>query len=504
MEHFLKIKISEKITYLYYHTEYISGLIEINIDICEKITYNSIIRKGLIFMLIRFAVENHLSFKDMTEFNMSAGKITRHSDHVAEKNGKRILKGGFIFGANASGKTNFIRAISFAKKIVTKGLSNVSCDKKYFRIESSCKNRPGIFQFDIFSGNHFYSYGFAMSYTNINIEEEWLYQVDEGDKCIFLRSKSENGEIEFSSDITFSTASQQERFNVYSDDIKNPKMEKTLFLSDVLLRSPDDKEYQPFRDVMEWFQKLIIVFPDSKYGGITQLMEDDSIRKELSLLLEYFDTGIKSVNSIEKNIDKIFANIPKSMMESLKLDIFKELSEQTKGALIQRGDSLIEVNLRDEDLYASEIVTNHGNDNDLFEFEDESDGTKRLFDLIPLYQHVRRGHVIIIDELDRSLHTKATLEFIKYFYKVTLNCPAQLIATTHDSNIMDLDFLRQDEVWFVERQEDHSSHIFSLNKFKTRFDKKIEKDYLLGRYGAIPIFNQLLLDEVEEGDSCAD
>ncbi len=454
-------------------------------------------------MLIRFAVENFLSFKNSTEFNMIAGKITRHSDHISEKNGKRILKGGFIFGANASGKTNFISAIAFAKSIITKGISNVNFDKKYFRIDNLCKNIPGVFQFDIYSGEHFYSYGFAISYTNKNIEEEWLYQVDTNEKCIFLRSKSANGEIDFSSDIVFSTTSQQERFNVYSDDIKNPKMDRTLFLSDVLLRSPDEEEYQPFRDVMDWFRKLIIVFPDSKYGGITQLMEDDTARKELTQLLEYFDTGIVSVESNEKEFDKIFANVSDHMMESLKTEISKDLSEQAKGALIQHHDSLIEVKLRDGSLFASEIVTNHGNDMDLFDFEDESDGTKRLFDLIPLYQHAIRGHVIIIDELDRSLHTKATLEFIKYFYKVACNYPAQLIATTHDSNIMDLDFLRQDEIWFIEREEDHSSCMFSLNKFKIRFDKKIEKDYLLGRYGAIPIFNLFALVDAEEGDKCA-
>ncbi len=453
-------------------------------------------------MLVRFAVENFLSFKDTTEFNMSAGKITRHNTHVTQRSGKRILKGGFLFGANASGKTNFIRAIAFAKSIIVKGLPNVSCDKKHFRIDNSYRNKPGVFQFDIFSGNHFYSYGFAISYTNIKIEEEWLYQVDANDKCIFLRSKTEEGKTEFSSDIIFNEQSQHERFKVYSDDIINPKMDQTLFLTDVVLRSPDDEqEYQPFRDVMDWFEKLVIIFPESKYSGITQLMENDNDRKQLAQLLEYFDTGIVSITNAEKDFDKVFANLPDRIVESIKTDVVKKLSEKTIGALIQHDNSLVEVRLRDGNLYANEIVTDHGNNNDLFEFEDESDGTKRLFDLIPLFQTALRNQVILVDELDRSLHTKATLEFIKYFYAIALNCSSQLIATTHDSNIMDLDFLRQDEIWFVERQKDHSSRIFTLNKFKTRFDKKIEKDYLLGRYGAIPIFNQFTLIENEEGDN---
>ncbi len=96
--------------------------------------------------------------------------------------------------------------------------------------------------------------------------------------------------------------------------------------------------------------------------------------------------------------------------------------------------------------------------------------------------------MILIDEIDRSFHTNLARKFLELFYDFTEGRGCQLIATTHDSNLLDLDLLRQDEIWFVERQEDHSSKVFSLNLFKQRFDKKIEKDYLLGRYGAIPIF----------------
>ena len=86
-------------------------------------------------MLIRFSVENFLSFKELTEFSMVAGKMTRHSGHMAICNNKRLLKGAFIFGANASGKTNLIRAIAFAKNIVLNGIQNTSCDRKYCRID---------------------------------------------------------------------------------------------------------------------------------------------------------------------------------------------------------------------------------------------------------------------------------------------------------------------------------------------------------------------------------
>lgn len=452
-------------------------------------------------MLIRFAVQNFLSFKENTEINMSAGKTSHHGDHTAVINEKKVLKSSFIFGANASGKSNFVHAISFAKSIVLEGFSHIMMDKKYFRMDPSCKDMPGVFQFDIFAGGSFYSYGLAISYAHMSIVEEWLYQSEDTEKCIFLRSRAEDGSVDFYTDMHIPSTPQAKRFSVYAEDIKNAKMDQILFLSDVLLRSPDDDIYQPFRDVMEWFEKLTVVFPDSKYGAMTKFMEDDIARKQLSHLLDYFDTGILSIKSSEREIDTVFQDIPEKIMESLKTDMVNELSKESNSILIQHKKTLVEVKLREGSLYASEIVSDHGNPHDLFAFEDESDGTRRLFDLLPLFQHVLRGHVIIIDELDRSLHTKATVEFIRYFYAVASDCFAQLIATTHNANIMDLDFLRQDEIWFMERQKDHSSHLFSLNQFKLRAENEVEKNYLLGRYGAIPVFNQFSLLEDKEVDA---
>lgn len=446
-------------------------------------------------MLIRFAVENFLSFKESTEFSMVAGKVTRHNSHIALCNQKRILKGAFIFGANAGGKTNLIRAAAFAKSIVMNGIDDTDCDKKYFRIEEAYKEKPGVFQFDIFVQGHFYSYGFAISYNTASLEEEWLYRIDDFNKefCVFLRSKNErDGSFGLFSDIHFKVENQQRRFSVYADDISNPKMQQTLFLSDIALRSPDDAaEYQPFRDVMEWFRHLIIVFPESKYEGITQLLDNDNERTRLENLLNYFDTGICTLSKKKVEFDKAFSMLPDKILNSLKIDLAKNLKENGQSALIQQNTSLMEIKNVDGSLVTYKVVSNHGNDRDLFEYSDESDGTKRLFDLIPLFQMLLENSVVLIDELDRSLHTKAVQEFISYFYSLTEKNASQLIVTTHDSNIMDLDFVRQDEIWFVERQRDHSSKLYSLNKFKARFDKKVEKDYLLGRYGAIPIFRRL-------------
>lgn len=152
----------------------------------------------------------------------------------------------------------------------------------------------------------------------------------------------------------------------------------------------------------------------------------------------------------------------------------------------------------DGTITAARLMMNHGNEDDLFELLDESDGTRRLFDLIPLYQKANQNYIIIVDELDRSFHTKLTIEFIEKFFEKTEGAFTQLIVTLHDSNIMNLNLLRQDEIWFVERKADHSSELYSLNKFKERFDRSVAKDYLLGRYGALPNFGIDPWDEEEE------
>ena len=131
---------------------------------------------------------------------------------------------------------------------------------------------------------------------------------------------------------------------------------------------------------------------------------------------------------------------------------------------------------------------------DIFELKDESDGTKRLFDLIPLIEHFSEDFTILIDEFDRSLHPKLARKFLELFYKIE-NSKSQLIVTTHESSLLDLDLVRRDEIWFTEKNKNGASKLFTLNQFKVRYDSKVEKAYLLGRYGAIPIFKTF--DELE-------
>lgn len=435
-------------------------------------------------MLIRFTVENYCSFNERQVFSMAAGKHTRHKEQVVVANGKRLLKAGVVFGANASGKSNLIKAINFGKNVALKGIKNSMTMNRHFRIDPIAINRPGVFQYDFLSNGHIYSYGFAISYTKNIFLSEWLYLCDDNKEiCIFDRAEGER----ISTDLSFTNAEDEQRFTIYADDVTD----NTSFLAEICSHKLRDiEEFDSFFEVLDWFTSLIIIFPQTKYRDLGQLFRNDE-NDSFGKLLNYFDTGIEEVITAVKPIEEVLAFLPDNIKNDVIHDIQEGFDEDNKKAttvdvtIIGKRFSFTK---KDGVIVGSQLTMNHGNPTDLFELDDESDGTRRLFDLIPLYQKGKENYVIFVDEIDRSFHTKLTLEFLQKFFEKTEGIKSQIIVTLHDSNVMNLNIFRQDEIWFVERKEDHSSEIYSLNKFKERFDHSVAKDYLLGRYGAVPNF----------------
>ena len=439
-------------------------------------------------MLIRFAVENFLSFKDRQIFSMVAAKHTRHHEHIADVEGKRILKGSFLFGANASGKSNFIKAVSFAKKIVYSGLSGL--DRKYFRLDSSCVSKPGSFHFDIYSNGNFYSYGFAFSYVDNTIVSEWLYKVTgNSELCIFERVL-EDGRTKINTDAKYNEDNQY-RFKIYGEDVNRGK----TFLKEIAEKEIiNSQEFRAFKDVWNWFGSLIVIFPDMHLGPSS--LRDLASDYRFHNLLQSLDTGIKSISIEEQSLNKILSDVPDEVRENF-LNNLKGMLKRDgrKGANVIIGDDIYSFEMKNNELVAFKQLMNHGNPSELFSFNDESDGTRRLFDLLPFVTNIQGSGVILIDEIDRSFHTKLIIRFIELFFSNTKDLGIQLIATLHDVNVMDLDLVRQDEIWFIYRDEvTGASNMYSLNKFQIRFDKKVIKDYLLGRFGSIPMLGQLEQD----------
>ena len=136
----------------------------------------------------------------------------------------------------------------------------------------------------------------------------------------------------------------------------------------------------------------------------------------------------------------------------------------------------------------SKLMFLHGADEGQYEYGEESDGTKRLIELLDVILNQGEDKVFVIDELNRSLHPQMTIKFVETFLKFSEEKMTQLIVTTHESNLMDLNILRRDEIWFAEKEKNNDTSLYTLEKFKIRYDKVVAKDYLAGRYGAVPVF----------------
>jgi AAA15 family ATPase/GTPase len=450
------------------------------------ITYTIIIGLGGPKMLIRFAVENYNSFKERQIFSMVAGKQTRHPSHCVTVNGKRLLKSSFFFGANASGKSNFVRALDFMRRVTLIGVKAIRYNDRFFRIDSKYKEKPGIFQIDFIVENIVFSYGFAINYLTREFCTEWLYRLDSSGKetCIFDRKQGET----IITGLQLNKISKL-RFNIYCEDLKADE----LLLYEIGNKKLDkDSALYDFIVAYEWFKNLIVVYPDSHTHNKNDFFLNPTFDTDSMIdMLRAFDTGIEKITKGKQPAEKAFSFLP----EQVKNDILDDIEQTMKDNLqnqarckIEIGNYQFEISIENGEIFAEKIMLNHGNPKELFELSDESDGTKRLFDLIPLYEFGQKGKIIVIDELDRSFHSKLTEEYIKRFFEITKEHSCQLICTTHDLNLMDLQILRQDEIWFVERESDHSTRIYSLSDYKQRFDKNILNDYLIGRYGAIPYF----------------
>ena len=444
-------------------------------------------------MLIGFSVSNYRSFKKRQDFSMAAGDSARHKDHVAVAGNRKLLKTALIFGANAGGKSNFIKAVDFSRKIILKGIEQASLDGRHFRIDSQMYYEPGFFEYRMVIHQIEYCYGLVISYCEKTILAEWLTKSDENGNeiCIFNRETDEHGISHAETEIEYENPDENMRMKVYLADFGeeiSDSLKKKTILSDIAGRVNEKSSF--FEDIVsvyDWFAGISVIFPDSVYTLTNMITEDEAMRKFYGQMMSFLDTGIEDIQNHELNFDKMFQNIPEDDAERLKVKI----SNYAEGELITlRMNHKLKVVKKgtDGNVVQTKMMMNHGNQDDLFEFQDESDGTRRLFDLIPVLFESMEKSMILVDEIDRSFHSNLIRKFLQSYFQIPAGKSCQLIATAHDSNLLDLDLFRQDELWLVERRADHSSKLYSLSRFREQAGGRIDKEYLIGRYGAVPVF----------------
>ena len=440
-------------------------------------------------MLKRFSVENFSSFQKENSLDLTAGRTEVKQEHCYDFKKVKILKSAVIYGANASGKSNLLKAIDYAKEIVVDNLENVDTYKKHFRLDNESLKKPTKFEFELEINNEFFSYGFSLMLNNKEVIEEWLYEIGKNTpNKIFERNYNEItiGKILEKSEV-------KKRFEVYIEDMR--KQRSRLFLSEIANKNLEIENVHIINNIYNWFDdKLVIIYPDTQYEELSSLHNNSSLAKTIKKYLCEFDTGVVDISSIKEDFEDTLKGIPSELKKQIIKDMSKSDNDTDVVGTLKMPDGQFYTIYRDKDK-DNEIVVEklgliHSNEvEDIFELKDESDGTKRLFDFIPLIGKFSKDYTIIIDEFDRSLHPKLTKKFFELFYKLNNeSSKTQLIVTTHESTLLDQELVRRDEIWFVEKDKTGASNIFSLNQFKVRYDSKIEKAYLLGRYGAIPIF----------------
>jgi AAA15 family ATPase/GTPase len=450
-------------------------------------------------MLIQFTIQNFLSFRDEVTFSMLAvNSDSQHSEHLAQNEageGRSVLPIAAIYGANAAGKSNLIKAMSFVKDLVVKGTrSNQSIAVSTFKLGDYDKE-ASKFEFIFTHQGSQYSYGFRLNKEQII--EEWLHGIPKDKKkevMYFERVTSTSSKketiIEFGTILKGRSPTKGKDSNRHLNlkFIATGTRPNQLFLTEAI-----DRRIEILMPVFNWFQDVLMVIPAESNCKNLEIgvAVDTSFTDFLSKFLAFAGTGIEAISTdmVELDFDNHLSTIPKELRDGLVKDL-KENSVATvvnsqSGRFLLSRDKNGQVNL-------TQLKTSHRHENgDLIDFsmDEESEGTQRLINLIPsLYILGKDAEtVVFIDELDRRLHPLLSRRFVE----TAINCRSngnQLIFTTHDTNLLDLDLLRRDEIWFVEKNKSGISDCYSLAEFKIRPDLKIEKGYLNARFGAIPFF----------------
>jgi AAA15 family ATPase/GTPase len=445
-------------------------------------------------MLIRFTVENFLSFKDREVFSLIPGRGTLKSHHKSKSiKGTSALKTAVVYGANASGKSNLIKAIEFGKELILKG-SKTEQPIKYssFKLDKKILKQNSRIEYEIQHKNKNYAYGFI--FNSNEIIEEWLYEISKkSEKKIFTRDKNSANEFDLEAIVSKNKKSEEKQFLEFT---AKGTQKNQLFLSEIRTRKVKENvsNIDDLINVIDWFQNaLTVIYPNSKnVGKKFELLEDTDLNKVFTEMLGYFDTGIDGIEFKEVDIDKI--DIPSEILKDIENDLLGDKSEKTNAFISNLQDDKYYVIslLKDRSLKAQLLKTKHkviGGGYELFDLRDESDGTRRIMDLIPLIIDFFKGNnVFVIDEMERSLHPNLIYDLFDFFLSKCKNVNSQFIVASHESTLLTQKLLRKDEIWFVVKDKLGASRLHSLEDYSIRFDKAVRRDYLLGRYKGVPKF----------------
>lgn len=439
-------------------------------------------------MLIRFNTSNFLSFNEETEFNMLASNsLKMHKDHVYTlKKNLNVLKASAIYGANGAGKSNLIKAIHSFKEIVEDGCIPKKVDFRKNKLVEDSIDKPITHEIEFSINNNIYTYGIAFS-SNVCIEE-WLYETGiKNPKLIFERK--------YSPEKKHPIIKMNEKFlRIEKNKLLISLMEENLLMNNELFISKrENLKIKEIDELCDWFTYgLNIIYPETKSTSIfSDKYSNEEFKSFSEQLLDSFDLGIDKLFLKSEDFETFLKNEGLDLKDDID-DIKKEI-EQDNICVIEGKYFTISITKDDDKYVVKRVVTSRtvNNKEVVFELKEESDGTQRLFDFIPLIDNLLKYDcTYIVDEFDRSLHPFLLQKLVKKI--MSSNTKGQLVFTTHEAGLLDCKIFRADEIWFAEKDKElQNTHLYTLAEFKPRYDLDIEKGYLNGRFGAIPFLSKL-------------
>ena len=451
-------------------------------------------------MLLNFTLSNFKSYNEPQKLTTIPGKYRKKGHHVVKKKNMNILKFSAIYGGNASGKSNFVEAIKISKQMITKGRVTHKYENLAFKLDTT-NGTVSNFEFEIAIGEKKYAYGFAIDFLQGKLLKEYLFLLKKEDETIYDFDYSKD-------DLYFNMknvdTSNSSRIAVYKEDFQNKDSEFFLHhMSTGNFKDMDDV-VNDIIDVYDWFKtKLTIITPTTSLMDIIGLLEssreDDCI--DVIDIIKSFDTGVTGYSRETIGLDKLLNlmrdGIPKAHHNQVD-DFIELVNKLTTSQAISMNfeDNSYKIKLNKETKIPEIQLVRFihcNNDSVSFSHKEESDGTRRLIELVNiLYSSQFSNRVFIVDEINRSLHPNLTTSFIEKFLELSSDNESQLIVTTHEVSVMNLDLLRQDEIWIVDRDKYGASSMLSMSKYDIRSDKVLDKDYLNGRYGGTPHLLRLI------------
>ena len=423
-------------------------------------------------MLIQFSVKNYRSIKDEAELQLitDAGKELLGSNTFAPNskgaNNFRLMKSAVMYGANAAGKSNIINALSKMQWLVqfsaVKLQAGAPLDIEPFKFSEGSIDQPTEFNIDFGSEGVRYQYGFSA--TNQRVLEEWLFAYPNGRaQTWFMREyDAEADDYHWTKDSYLAGAKAT---------WKEATRDNALFLSTAI--QLNSKQLAP---VYQWFTRALRIIGTNdlsdKYTA-SQILNQNQSRDEVLTFLRAGDLGIEDI---------------KVRTEAVDPDFLRQLPDELQFVVKKAGILKVETGHRLEDGSLHYL-----------DLKDESDGTQRMFAFAaPLVEGLQDGAVIFIDELNNSLHPTMVKFLVSLFNSAEENPHnAQLIFTTHETSILSQDVFRRDQIWFCEKNKAQSTSLYSLSDFKVRKGAdNIERNYLSGKYGALPFIDKTNLGEL--------